>query len=39
MSRPSHVENFIRVILPIAKKVREVYGVPVSVCIAQAGVE
>jgi flagellum-specific peptidoglycan hydrolase FlgJ len=39
MSRPDHVESFIQSLLPIAKKVRETYGVPISVCIAQAGLE
>ncbi len=39
MSRPSHVESFVQSLLPIAKKVREIYGVPVSVCLAQAGLE
>ncbi len=39
MSRPVHVESFVTSLLPIAKKVREVYGVPVSVCLAQAGLE
>jgi len=39
MGRPQHVENFVTALLPIAKKVREIYGVPVSVCLAQAGLE
>jgi len=39
MSRPKHVEAFVTSLLPIAKKVRETYGVPVSVCLAQAGLE
>ena len=39
MARPKHVETFIQGILPIARKVRAEYGVPVSLCIAQAALE
>ncbi|MBS1796088.1 MAG: glucosaminidase domain-containing protein [Acidobacteria bacterium] len=39
MSRPAHVETFVQQLLPIAQKVRATYGVPVSVCLAQAGLE
>lgn len=39
MARPAHVETFIQTLLPVARKVRATYGVPISVCIAQAAVE
>jgi flagellum-specific peptidoglycan hydrolase FlgJ len=39
MSRPSHVEAFIQKVLPIAQTVRQTYGVPISACLAQGGLE
>lgn len=37
--RPAHVETFIQKALPAARKVKASWGVPVSICIAQAALE
>ena len=39
MQRPANVQRFIDLALPVAKEVRRQWGVPVSVCLAQGGLE
>src|SRR5262249_20285610 len=39
VNRPTHVQDFIEKILPVAQRVRLTYKVPVSVTIAQAALE
>lgn len=36
---PAYVTDFIALLLPVARKVKQTWGVPIAVCIAQAALE